>query len=126
MLVMVTVVSRVVGHKLTGFFRLGDEIAIDEIDHSVTVRLTLEVEVDTISAFFDACGLLGSIVLQDHLLQVQEGPLMMHALSDLNAGHPSMWCPLGLTLVTLEISDGKLDDECLLEHSVVLHFFLHC
>ena len=67
-----------------------------------------------------------SIVFQDHLLQEEEGTLVVDALADLDTGQPGMRGPLGFAVVALEIRDGELDDEGLLEHSVVLDFFLHC
>ena len=65
------------------------------------------------------------VVLQDQLLEKQEGSLVMDALPQLHLRLPSVRRISLLTVVTLQILDQKLDLERLLEKRIDLHFFLN-
>lgn len=74
------------------------------------------IEVETIFALRDVDGILVSTVLQDELLEVQEGSLVRHLLTQLYLGLPGvLGCQPG-TVWTLTILNDVLDFERLLEN----------
>lgn len=86
------------------------------------VRLVLEVK--TLSRLHDTDGFLMSLVLENQLLQEEEGPLVDYPLADLDLTGPSVRCPRLLTIVALSIGNHKFNAKSLLKHRVILHFLL--
>lgn len=62
----------------------------------------------------DTNGFLMGVVLENELLQEQEGPLVKHALSELHLGLPCMRRVCLLTVVALQVLHHKLHLEALL------------
>mmetsp|Transcript_5818 Transcript_5818/g.12669 ORF Transcript_5818/g.12669 Transcript_5818/m.12669 type:complete len:95 (-) Transcript_5818:410-694(-) len=64
-------------------------------------------------------------MLQDELLEVEEGALVIDALTDLNERLPTALTELGLTFDALLIPNDEDHDEALLQDGAGLHLLLH-
>jgi hypothetical protein len=84
------------------------------------------MEIETLSRLSNTNRLLVRLVLQNQLFQEKERALVLHTLSYLNLGSPSMGSPSLLTIITLRILNNKFYTECLLQHRVVLDLLLNC
>ena len=67
-----------------------------------------------------------SIVSKDNLLKVEECSFVINSLSDLYLTIPGMGSVTSFTIITLLVCNNELNYECLLEHCVLLDFFLDC
>ena len=65
------------------------------------------------------------VVLQNQLLEIQEGSFVVDALPQLHLRLPSVRCICLLAVVTLKILHEKFDLECLLKKRIRLNFFLN-
>lgn len=63
---------------------------------------------------------------ENDLLQVQEGPFVMHSMSNLDLGDPSMRGVACFTVIALLVCYDEFNHKGLLKHRVMLHFFLNC
>jgi hypothetical protein len=97
----------------------GRHLRGDEVDEPVRVRLALELEIETVVHFADVKALLGRVVLDDELLQEEEGALVVDALSDLDLRHPEMGSVGLLAVVALQVHDDELNHETLLQEGPV-------
>jgi hypothetical protein len=66
-----------------------------------------------------------SIVLEDQLLQVEEGALVINTLSYLHYSFPGVVSEGGLAVHALLVPHDELYDEGLLQDGTVLHLLLH-
>jgi hypothetical protein len=67
-----------------------DEVILDKVYYFVGVSLTFKLEIEAFVHFHNVQGPGMSIVLQDHLLEVHQGSLVVDALPDLDLGVPGM------------------------------------
>lgn len=86
--------------------------------------LVFELEIETIVHFSNVKTLLSSVVLDDQLLEEEEGTLVVDSLSDLNLGNPQMRGVCLLAVIALLVGDNKLNDERLLQEGTIEHFLL--
>ena len=81
------------GNQLLGLLCLARNNGAEEIDHLLGVIPLGEEEIQTVLRFLDVHGILVGAVLQNQLLQVQEGTLVGDLLANLNRGSP---CVVGV------------------------------
>ena len=112
------------GHQLLGHLVAADKVVLHEGDQAIRVRIVLVLEVDSVGALLNANGLLVSIVFQNKLLKVEEGTLVVNALSHLDLRYPGMWRPSLFTVIALHVNDDELNLEGLLQQGVRVHFLL--
>jgi hypothetical protein len=65
-----------------------------------------------------------SVVLENHLLEEEEGSLVLDPLAQLHDCAPCMRCELFLAVFALHVVHHEFCDESLLDIRVVLDFFL--
>jgi hypothetical protein len=65
------------------------------------------------------------VVLEEQLLQVEEGALVGHVLTHLDDGVPGTLRVVSFTVLTLLIALHKLHNSRLLHDGTIHHFFLH-
>ena len=124
-LVMVGVVLFVVRNQLTRGSVFGDEVSLHETDQAVRVRVLFVLKVEAIVHLSDIESPFVRLMLEDELLQIEKGPLVVHTLSYLDLGDPSMWGVCHLAVITLLVVNDEFNLESLLQHRVMLDFFLH-
>mmetsp|Transcript_17295 Transcript_17295/g.16499 ORF Transcript_17295/g.16499 Transcript_17295/m.16499 type:complete len:219 (-) Transcript_17295:382-1038(-) len=123
-LVVDSIVLEVLGDELLTLLGPAHHLVLNEVCQPVGMGLVLELEVQPVMSLLDPDRLLSRIVLQDQLLQEQECSLVIHSLSNLDLGHPGVRGVVLLTFITLNIVQLKLDDESLLQESVIGDLFL--
>ena len=89
---------------------------VEELDHLERVLLAREEKVETVLDFGDLEGVLVHAVLEDELLEVQERPLVVDFLSDLDEGAPGVLGGQPRALLALGALDDVLDLEDLLQN----------
>lgn len=89
---------------------------VEELDHFERVLLAREEKVETVLDFGDLESVLVHAVLEDELLEVQERPLVVDFLSDLDEGTPGVLGGQPRALLALGALDDVLDLEDLLQH----------
>lgn len=124
---MVSIVLLLVRHKLLRGFLPGDHVVVYEVHEADGVGPVPELKVDAVAALLalDRRAPFGSIVLQNELLKVEEGTLVVHSLANLHLRLPEMRRVDSLAVVTLEVLDDELADERLLEFGAVENLFLN-
>ena len=90
-----------------------------------SLTLVREVKIHTITKGFDTKAATMSTVLEDELLQIEEGTLVIDSLADLNQTLPTALPELGLTLNALLIPHNEDHDEALLQDGARLDLLLH-
>lgn len=89
---------------------------VEELDHLERVLLAREEKVETVLDFGDLEGILVHAVLEDELLEVQERPLVVDFLSDLDEGTPGVLGGQPRALLALGALDDVFDLEDLLQN----------
>ena len=114
--------------QLLGVLFPAQHILLNEVHKSLGVRPMLELEVKTTTVILvpDVCALLSCSVFQNHLLQEQEGSLVINLLSNLDLRLPEMGRVCFLAFFTLEVAHDELNHESLLKQSSVEDLFLDC
>ncbi len=79
------------------------------------------VKVQAITKRFDVCGLTVRIVLQNELLEPNEGAFMRHLLAKLDNGFPGQLRVHPGAVWTVLVAHHKLGDEDLLQDCVCEH-----
>ena len=118
-------VGLVIGaNELLGHLGFDGDDVLEERDESRGLALVGEVEVHTISEGFDAQTATVGTVLEDELLQVEEGTLVVDALPDLDQTLPAALTELGLTFDALLIPNDEHNDKTLLQDGTCLDLLL--
>ena len=87
-----------------------------EVHKFVPGTAVLEVKVKAVPVLHDVCAVFVRAMLENELLQKEEGTFVSHFLPCLNNSVPCVLGPCPLADVTLQILHGKLHDEHLLQH----------
>ena len=86
-----------------------------ELDHLLGMASRAVEEVETIAHLLDGDGVLLGSVLEDKLLEEEEGPLMRDLLADLDEGLPGVLRSELGAVTTLRVLDDILHLEYLLK-----------
>lgn len=115
-LVVVDVALGVVGDELLGGLGLDGGDGGEEVDEAGGVRAGAEEEVEAAGGGGDAEGEGGLAVLEEELLEVEEGAAVRDVLAELDDGDPLVGVGLGAGAGIAEaVVDGELDGVGLLE-----------
>lgn len=98
---------------------------LEEVDELGGVAAVAEVEVEAVGHLLDADGVGVGAVLEDELLEVQEGALVVHLLARLHDGLPRVIGEAGRAGRALHHLHDELDDEHLLEDGRREDLLLH-
>ena len=123
---MISVVLLVMRNQLSRMFVFRNKVSLYKTDQSIRMRILLVLEIETIVHFSNIKCSFMCIMLKNELFKIQEGPFVMHTLSDLYLRDPCVRGVCDLTVITLLVLYGKIDLESLLQHCIVVDFFLHC
>jgi hypothetical protein len=126
------------GHQLSRVLGLDRHLPLEKVDEAQSLLLVHEIEIHSIleglkrvavreeageeEEEMTDCDLKTvrvGIVLQQDLLEIEEGSLVWDMLAYLHHGMPHTLSIKGLTSFALLISNHKLDDLCLLENGSV-------
>ena len=109
------VASHIVRDELLALFEARGDHTCDEVNQAVSMRLVLELEIEAVVHLSNVHTFLSCIMLDDKLLQEEEGTLVIYSLSDLNLSDPQMRCVCLLAIIALLIHDHELHHEALLK-----------
>jgi hypothetical protein len=102
---------------------------LEEVDELGGVAAVAKVEVEPVGHLLDADGVGVRVVLEDELLEVEEGALVIDLLARLHDGLPRVIGEAGRASRALHHLHDELDDEHLLEdgrrEDLLLHGDLH-
>jgi hypothetical protein len=118
------VVPDVLGNQLLTVNNSCWDIGSDELTQSHSVGLRLELEVETVVHFLNTQTLLSCVVFDDQLLQEEEGPLVVHSLSDLGHSHPGMGRVRLAAVLALQVHKNVFNNKTLLQKSSVHNLLL--
>ena len=124
-LVVVRVIVGVVRHQLLVVSRAHRHDVLQKVNHLQPVRATPVVKIEAVGLGLDADGVLLHAVFEDELLQEEEGALVLHLLTHLDARRPLIGvggCS-GARVAHVPL-DHKLRHEGLLEDGAVQHLLL--
>lgn len=113
------------GNQLLSSLDLSRHLVLNEVYEPVRMRPALELEVQPIVHLLNAQALLRCVMLNDQLLQEEEGSLVVHSLSQLSLAHPGVRSPSLLAVVALQIIHYELNHEVLLKECSIHNFLLH-
>jgi hypothetical protein len=97
---------------------------LQELNHLIGVVSLSKVEVKTILGFLNVNGILVSTVLEDDLLEVEEGSLVRDLLTNLNSSAPGVVGIGLLTVGALLRGDDVFHLKCLLDDGTLEGFLL--
>lgn len=89
----------------------GNKVVINKLNQASRVTVTLKLKVDSLSVLHDTDSLIVSLMLENQLLEEEEGPLVDYTLSNLHLTGPSVGRPRLLTVVALGIVHDKFNSE---------------
>ena len=107
---------RVLGDDLLRDLHADGRDRLEERDHLLRVRAVVEVEVEPVAHLDDVDRVDVRAVLEDQLLEHQEGALVRDLLPHLRDGRPRVLRLAPLAAAALLVADDVLDDERLLHH----------
>lgn len=106
------------GDELLGGLVLHGHDRTQELEHLDGMRALTIVEINTVLDLTNVGGIFVCVMLEDQLLQVQEGTLMLHFLTHLYNRLPGVLGSHTRTLVTLLVGHHILNFEYLLQDRI--------